>query len=94
MNHWNLKKKLWMLEIAPHFYELANDEEKKILEGFEVTPFKIGTISLERIFIDKVFVAEYQYEIAMYIDFSKHIYDITVMYKLPEIQELFNDEQK
>lgn len=29
----------------------------------------------------------------MYIDFCKHIYDITVMYKLPEIQELFSDKQ-
>lgn len=83
-----------MLEIAPHLYELANDEEKKALEEeFDVKPFKIGTISLERIFIDKVFASEYYYERGMYIDFCKHIYDITVMYKLPEIQELLDDEQ-
>ena len=83
-----------MLEIAPHLYELANDEEKNALEeNFDVEPFKIGTISLERIFIDKVFASEYYYEREMYIDFCKHIYDIIVMYKLPEIKELFNDKQ-
>ena len=61
-----------MLEIAPHLYELANDEEKNALEeNFDVEPFKIGTISLERIFIDKVFASEYYYEREMYIDFCK-----------------------
>ncbi len=44
------------LQIAPHLYELANENEKKILEDdFDVRPFFIPTINMERIFIDKVF---------------------------------------
>ncbi len=44
------------LQIAPHLYELANENEKKILEDdFDVRPFFIPTITMERIFIDKVF---------------------------------------
>lgn len=82
------------LEIAPHLYELATIEEKEILkEQFDVFPFQIETISLEKIFIDKVFASEYYFERGMYIDFSKHIYDITIMYKLHEIQTLFNNQQ-
>lgn len=83
-----------MLEIAPHLYELATDEErKKLEEKYDVKPFCIGTISLERIFIDRVFVSQYYYERGAYIDFCKHIYDITVMYKLPKIRNLFNDKE-
>ena len=40
-----------------------------------------------------LFASEYYYERGMYIDFCKHIYDITIMYKLSEIQELLEDEQ-
>lgn len=89
-----ISEPVMMLEIAPHLYELATKEEKEILEEkFDVLPFEIGTISLERIFIDKVFASEYYYERKVYIDFCKHIYDITVMYKLSEIQELFSERQ-
>lgn len=83
-----------MVEIAPHLYELATEEEKKALEKeFDVLPFKIGTISLERIFIDKEFAFEYYYERGMYVDFCKHIYDVTVMYNMPEIQKILSCEQ-
>lgn len=47
------------LEISAMIYDLADDQQKKTLENlFGVKPFKIKTITIERIFIDKLFAAE------------------------------------
>ena len=40
-------------------------------EQFEVMPFTIKTIRLERIFADKIFAAEFYYEREMYFDVAK-----------------------
>ena len=81
------------IEISPHLYELATEEEKNILDNlFKVKPFKIKTIKLDRIFIDKIFAAENYYRKNKYFDLSKHIYDIVVMKKLPIIYNLLNNE--
>lgn len=47
------------LEISAMIYELATEEQKKILETrYDVKPFFVLTITLERIFVDKLFAAE------------------------------------
>ena len=47
------------LEIAPLLYEAASEEQKRILENnYDVKPFIVQTITLERILIDKLFAAE------------------------------------
>ena len=47
------------LEISAMLYNLATDEQKHILTTqYDVKPFSIQMISLERIFIDKLFAAE------------------------------------
>ena len=47
------------LEISAMLYNLATEEQKKILETvYDVKPFFIQTITLERIFVDKLFAAE------------------------------------
>lgn len=90
-----VSKPVEFMEISPHLYELATLEEKKILESvFDVKPFKIGTISLERIFIDKIFASEFYFIREMFIDFSKHIYDITIMCSLDKICDLLNNDKK
>ncbi len=39
--------------------ELATAKQKKILEDvYDVKPFRVQTITLERIFVDKLFAAE------------------------------------
>lgn len=77
------------LEIEPIIYTCATDEQKSILrDQFDVMPFRINTIRLERIFADKIFAAEFYYEREMYFDVAKHIYDVSVMFTLPKIQEL------
>lgn len=80
------------LEIEPIIYTYATEEQKSILrEQFEVMPFPIKTIRLERIFADKIFAAEFYYERAMYFDVAKHIYDVGVMLDLQPIQDMLGN---
>ena len=82
------------LEIEPVVYTFADKEQQKILrENFEVQPFMIKTIRLERIFADKIFAAEFYYEREMLFDVAKHLYDTSVMFSLPEIQKLVEDKE-
>ncbi len=50
------------LSIAPYLFEISSPSEKKALtEAYDVSPFELPTISLERIFLDKVFAAEFYF---------------------------------
>lgn len=80
------------IEIAPYLYELCNEDRKRILrEYYDVSPFNMETISLERIFVDKVFAAEYYFERAEFDDVAKHIYDITVLLQNELILRFLSD---
>ena len=80
------------LEIEPILYTCATEEQRVILrEQFEVMPFPIKTIRLERIFADKIFAAEFYYEREMYFDVAKHIYDVGVMLDLQSIQDMIGN---
>ena len=47
------------LEVSTMLYDLATEEQRRILETvYEVSPFNIQTITMERIFVDKLFAAE------------------------------------
>jgi len=87
------------LEVAPLLYDAANEEQQAILrEQYEVAPFIVKTISLERIFIDKLFAAEsyvrkfneknYAFEAA------KHIYDLSVLESHPRVIKLMSDNNR
>ena len=86
------------LEIAPMLYELASNEEKQILESrYQVSPFRIKTISLERAFIDKLFAAEAytrkSNEFHRAFEAAKHIYDLSVMSGLSRIRKLYDNTE-
>lgn len=82
------------LEIEPILYTSATPQEKEILKSqFNVGPFLIKTIKLERIFADKIFAAEFYYQRNDLFDVSKHLYDVTVLLKLDKIQKLLNDHK-
>lgn len=84
-----------ILEIEPVIYTYATDSQKHILrEQFEVMPFSIQTICLERIFADKIFAAEFYFDRKMYFDVAKHIYDVSVMLNLQQIQAMIIDRKK
>ena len=81
--------------IEPIIYKYASDDEKKTLkEKFEVEPINIKIIKLERMFIDKVFAAEFYYTRKEYTDTAKHIYDLCVLINNDKIKELFKNEQE
>lgn len=82
-----------MLQIAPHVYELADEERKRILEEeHDVRPFLVPTITLERIFIDKVFALEYYFARNKFQDVSKHAYDLTILLETEVIQKFLKNE--
>ncbi len=81
--------------IEPLIYKYATDEEKAILkEKYNISEFEIDIIKLERIFIDKIFAAEFYYEREMYDDVSKHLYDISIMIKNDDIKELLKNKSE
>ena len=81
--------------IEPLVYKYAKEEEKSILkEKYNISEFEIEIIKLERIFIDKIFAAEFYYEREMYEDVSKHLYDISIMIKNDDIKELLKNKSE
>lgn len=79
--------------ISPIIYELAGDEQKGILKNtFGVEPFEIGTIKLERIFVDKLFASEFYFSRGMFFDVAKHIYDIAVLFDQELIKKMLRDK--
>ena len=81
--------------IEPLIYKYAIEEEKSILkEKYNISEFEIEIIKLERIFIDKIFAAEFYYEREMYEDVSKHLYDISIMIKNDDIKELLKNKSE
>jgi len=85
------------LEISPMIYDLATESEQRILrERFGVAPFTILTITIERIFIDKLFAAEAYVRRSAdpqrAFEAAKHIYDLAVMIRQPDIQHFLSDD--
>lgn len=80
-------------EIEPIIYKYANENEKSILtDNFDINSFKIKVQKLERIFIDKLFAAEMYLERKEYIDLSKHIYDLAIIFATDRIQHFLSNE--
>ena len=80
-------------------YNLATEEQKKILETvYDVKPFFIQTITLERIFVDKLFAAEAYVRHSSInqraFEAAKHIYDLAVIAQHPKVSALLSDSDK
>lgn len=79
------------LEISPLLYSEATQPQRQVLEtNYEVKPFAIGTIKLERIFADKILAAEFYYQRHMLFDTAKHLYDLVTMMEQDRIQTLLS----
>ncbi|MFZ5641774.1 MAG: nucleotidyl transferase AbiEii/AbiGii toxin family protein [Bacillota bacterium] len=77
------------LMVAPLLYTEANSEQQSILHNnYDVFPFEIKTIKMERIFADKIMAAEFYYQRQMLFDVAKHLYDLTLMMKTERISAL------
>lgn len=87
------------LEISAMLYDLASDEQKQILKAqYEVRPFSIQTISMERVFVDKLFAAEAYVRKSSdphrAFEAAKHIYDLAVIREQEKIIRLLYDEEQ
>jgi len=85
------------LKVAPILYENASSEQQEILtEQFDIFPFEIYTMTMERIFIDKLFAAEAYTRNAekdhRAFEASKHIYDLSFICMEPRITALFEND--
>lgn len=85
--------------IAPLLYEQATRDQQLILiQQFDVNPFEILTMTIERIFIDKLFAAEAYTRQAEQahraFEASKHIYDLAVILDEQRILSLLRDEKQ
>lgn len=81
--------------IEPLIYKLASDKEKEILkEQFDISEIEIEIIKLERMFIDKIFATEFYYIRNLYMDVSKHLYDISILYSNDKIQKLLENKEE
>lgn len=79
------------LEISPLLYSEAIQSQRQVLEtNYEVKPFAIRTIKLERIFADKILAAEFYYQRRMLFDTAKHLYDLATMMEQDRIQVLLS----
>lgn len=82
--------------VAPIVYETVEPDQKRVLtEHFDVKPFEISTMTMERIFIDKLFAAEaytrYADKEGRAFEAAKHIYDLSVMIDEKRISAFFDN---
>ena len=77
------------LMISPMLYKEADDKQKDILrDHYDVFPFAIKTIKMERIFADKIFALEFYYQRHLLFDTAKHMYDLALMMETDRIRSL------
>lgn len=87
------------MEVSSMLYDLATEEQKRILETvYEVSPFQILTIAMERIFVDKLFAAEAYVRKASdphrAFEAAKHIYDLVVISEHPIVSRLMKTPEQ
>lgn len=80
------------IKIAPIIYDKATEEHRQILiSTYDTGSFIIQTMMMERIFVDKIFAAEFYYIRKDYFDVAKHLYDVTVLLQDKRIQAMIVD---
>lgn len=83
------------LMVAPLLYSEASPEQQSILhDSYDVFPFEVRTIKMERIFADKILAAEFYYQRQMLFDAAKHLYDLTLLMNTKRIAELLEQRDE
>ncbi len=84
------------IEVSWMLCDYATNQQREILvDQYGMASFAVGSLTLERIFVDKLFAAEsYTLRSAdpdRAADAAKHIFDLSIMVGIPEVQTLLND---
>ncbi len=91
-----ISEPIFDMQVSAMLYDYATDEQKQILRNqYGVAPFSVKTITIERVFIDKLFAAEAyvrkSHESNRAFEAAKHIYDLAVVFHHPKITSLLCD---
>lgn len=77
------------LLVEPLLYTAAESEQQVLLrDSYDVYPFEVKTIKMERIFADKILAAEFYFHRQMWFDVAKHLYDLTLLMNTKRIAAL------
>ncbi len=92
-----ISEPIFDMQVSTMLYDYATDEQKQILQNkYDVAPFSVKTITIERVFIDKLFAAEAyvrkSHEGNRAFEAAKHIYDLAVIFHHPKITSLLRDD--
>ncbi len=83
------------LMVSPLLYSEANSKQQSILhDSYDVFPFEVKTIKMERIFADKILAVEFYYQRQMLFDVAKHLYDLTLLMNTKRIGALVVKEDE
>lgn len=83
------------LVVSPLLYTEATIEQQNILnERYNIQPFEVKTIKMERIFADKILATEFYYQRQLLFDVAKHLYDLTVMMNTTRIAALLSQKDE
>ncbi len=87
------------IEVSYLLYDYANDEQRVILRDvYHMEPFEIQSLTVERIFVDKLFAAESYIlrsdEPSRAADAAKHLFDLAIMVNTGMIDNLLSDEDE
>lgn len=83
------------LMITPLLYSEATSEQRSILHNsYDVLPFEVKTIKMERIFADKILAAEFYYQRQRLFDVAKHLYDLTLLMNTKRIAVLLTQQNE
>lgn len=79
--------------MEPIILTLASDSIKQILNvEYNMKPFQMNVMKVERIFVDKLFAVEDYYlgsaGAGRFIEMGKHLYDLIILFELASIQKL------
>lgn len=83
------------LTVTPLLYSEASAEQQSILhDSYDVFPFEVTAIKMERIFADKILAAEFYYQRQMLFDVAKHLYDLTLLMNTKRIDALLAQQDE
>lgn len=83
------------LMVSPLLYLEASSEQQSILhDSYDVSPFEVMTIKMERIFADKILAAEFYYQRKTLFDVAKHLYDLTLLMNTKRIAALITQRDE
>ena len=95
----NISEPVETIQISSLIYQFSDEQTRSILASqYELAPFDIKIITLQRLFVDKLFAAEAYTRRSddehRAVEAAKHIYDLHIMKNLPVIVDLMNDMQQ